>query len=628
MSVQPTSSSPTPPVPAGAPKLALLAPDAAPGAAPGAAPSAAPNARDEAIDFARAVMDSPNSPYTRFAPADRGYGSVIHNALRTLGNAYASSAPADRPAIAQDGDRLLGFAREAGLVAPGRSFAALYKNSRPAAPPVAAEQPRPAAAPAAAAAAAPAPAAGPAPVAASVAPATTPAAAPSRPAPQSPRGSYDAEPLITPSGNGTNASASPRLFQGASVGTTTRPRNWYDIPKANGNQPGWYVSAGVSATGVTVLPGNHADIVNPATTVVAGASNGKQAVQVRVMQEIEPGVDGVKDWRVGGSFISKEGPWLVRLDGQAFSADPLPGAPANSGTGIGWAGHGTVFYQLNDTNRLRARVTTAYSGRKEERVGVGASLFLNPLPDAGYFPTHKDLRVGGGVDYQHAPLPALADPKRTRDQITGSVHVASSRVRASVALSHATTEPLAGSSAPAVTTTRIVAEGQYRLHGNGQPPTDQTGISLDTPNGAFSEKEPGGSTTVVYGKVSHTLTSNAPVPIKRPAFASGDAATLGIVTARDIGLLSSAGVEVTRDLDNGGARVRAVANFQPTERLPVYIALEAQADAMRTTVGAGLVVTPSPNQFIKGGVEVTLSSQDPGERPGELRWIGRTGIKF
>lgn len=620
MSVQPTSSSPTAPVSAGAAGPNLLAPVAA----PGAAPSAAPNARDEAINFARAVMGSDNSPYKGFVPADRGYGSVIHNALRTLGNAYASSAPADRPAIAQDGDRLLGLARAAGLMPPGRSFAALYKNVRPAAQPAAAAQPRPDAAPAAA---------GPAPVVATPAPAAVAspaglAAAPPPPAPQPPRVRYDAEPMITPSGNGTNAPSTHRLFQGATVGTTTRPRNWYDIPKPNGNQPGWYVSAGVSATGVTALPGNYGDIVNPATTVVAGASNGRQAVQVRAMQEIEPGVDGVKDWRLGASFVSKEGKWLTRLDGQVFSADPLPGAPANSGTGIGWAGHGTVFYQLNDTNRLRARVTTAYSGREGEPVGVGASLFLNPLPDAGYFPAHKDLRIGGGVDYQHAPLPALTDPTRTRDQITGSVHVASSRVRASVALSHATTEPLAGSSAPAVTTTRIVAEGQYRLHGVGQAPTDQNGISLDTPNGAFSEKERGGSTTVVYGKVSHTLASNASVPTKKPAFASGDAATLGIVTARDIGLLSSAGVEVTRDLDNGGASIRGVVNLQPTEKLPVYVALEAEASPMRSTAAASLVVTPTPSQFIKAGVQVTLSSQDPSEKAGETRLLLRSGIKW
>jgi hypothetical protein len=255
-------------------------------------------------------------------------------------------------------------------------------------------------------------------------------------------------------------------------------------------------------------------------------------------------------------------------------------------------------------------------------------LFLNPLPDAGYFPAHKDLRIGGGVDYQHAPLPALTDPTRTRDQITGSVHVASSRVRASVALSHATTEPLAGSSAPAVTTTRIVAEGQYRLHGVGQAPTDQNGISLDTPNGAFSEKERGGSTTVVYGKVSHTLASNAPVPTKKPAFASGDAATLGIVTARDIGLLSSAGVEVTSDLDNGGASIRGVVNLQPTEKLPVYVALEAEASPMRSTAAASLVVTPTPSQFIKAGVQVTLSSQDPSEKAGETRLLLRSGIKW
>ena len=556
---------------------------------------ASPTTTDEVRSVARELL----AKYAAHATPEPAYVGVVGHALRTLFCAYQGASPETRPGIAQDADRLIGMARAAGtLPASGQSFTEWVRRAPGAAP-----RPAPTALPESAAK-------------------PVPAAVPARVSPQV---VYDATPVNQPPGTGTNAGTQGLQFQGVTAGTTGRPRNWFDVPK-----PGAYVSAGVSAAGVSALDGRYVDIVSPRATVIAGASNGTQAVQMRAMRDMEAGPDGDNDWRLGASFISKTPNWETRVDTQVGSADPLPGATADSGNGVAWSLHATQFAQLDPANRLRARFTAAHSGRDRERVGLGASLFLNPLPDAGYFPAYKDSRVGGGVDFQRTPIPALTDPGRVRETLTASVHVANNRFRLAAALSHATTQPLAGAGSDPVTATRIALDGQMRLsrQDKGQPPTDQRGISSDAPNGLFGSNERGARNTTLYGSVSHTLSTDAPAPATRPPFATGDAAKLGVITASDIGVVSSAGVEIQADLDHGDLGAKAWINLQPSEALPVYVSLEGQANPDRTAVAASVVVTPSDYSYLKLGAERVIHSRVPGEEAGDTRLLFRAGVKY
>lgn len=559
---------------------------------------AAPITPDDVRSLARELA----AKYAAHASGDAGYVGVVGHALRTLVSAHQSALPDARAPIQQDADRLIALARQAGVLPPSRqTFAALVRSAPPVmAPPLSARPP--------------------AHQLAEPTATITPASAS-----RGVRVAHDAAPVNVPPGVGTNSGTQGLQYQGLSVGTTDRPRNWFEVPK-----PGAYVTVGVSATGVAALEGRYVDIVGPRATVLAGASNGRQAFQVRAMRDLEAGVDGDTDWRLGASFVSKTPKWETRVDAQVGSADPLPGAPPDSGHGVAWSLHATQFAQLDPANRLRARLTAAHSGRNGEPVGLGASLFLNPLPDAGYFPAYTDARLGGGIDYQRTPIPALTDPRRTRETLTASIHVANSRFRAAAAVSHATTQPLAGTGSDPVASTRVTLDGQIRLgrQDKGQPPTDQRGISSDAPNGLFGPNERGASNTTLYGSLSHTLSTNAPAPAVRPPFATGDAVKLGVITANDIGIVSSAGVEIQADLDHGDLGAKAWINLQPSEALPVCFSLEGQANPDRTTVAASVVVTPSEHGYIKAGAEHVIHSRLAGEEAGETRLLLRAGVKF
>jgi hypothetical protein len=145
--------------------------------------------------------------------------------------------------------------------------------------------------------------------------------------------------------------------------------------------------------------------------------------------------------------------------------------------------------------------------------------------------------------------------------------------------------------------------GQVRVGSNdtGQPPTDLAGISHNMPTGEWPASVTNGTNTTVYGGLRTTLTASIPPSNKAP-WGTGDKASIGIIHARQKGVVSAASVEVAMDLDQGGPGVEGSVWLRPVKKAPVFIHLTAKANTDGTVLGWGLGVMPSAKSVFELGV--------------------------
>lgn len=533
----------------------------------------------------RALIDWANR-YLRSQGASTSLGSSVTQAIALVGKQYTSATkPADKARLADLGIKLVEAGERVGLLEggqrafrPGRAASRSVQPTTPAVP------------------AAPNQAVGPAaPVPAAVAAtAPVPASQPATPSPTAWRPLFDTQPFVQP--NLTGGVSGAQFFGvGIQQGPGALNASW----KAPSAKPLTALRVGVAVPNVVFLPGNTLDVIRPQAMAVFTNADGKgKSFQLRAGVDIEPNKAGRNPGQFGATYVNAtKGQLLTRLDAQLRTSE-------GPGLGTAWAlrAEQDVLRVGPDTVRL---VATAWnSGRAGEATAVTAAATLNTPPDPFLFPGAGEPtpRLGVRAQVSRTPLPSPRDPGRAVTALGGTVELNSPRFRVSANVTQRDA-PAATKTGVALSELTLNLNGQVRVGkgDTGQPPTDLAGISHNMPTGEWPASVRNGTNTTVYGSVKATLAASSP-PSRKAPWGTGDKATIGIIHARQDGLVSAVSAEVAMDLDKGGPGGEASLWLRPVQKAPVFVHLTASANTDGTALAAGLAYMPSNKSVIKVGV--------------------------
>ena len=550
-------------------------------------------ARHAALDLAREVLDGAGrSPHGHRA---------VSRALELLGDRYRGATQRDEPAARQAleslGNRLIDFARDAGMLKREHSDFATMAAHRPAMR----REPT-------------APAPPPLPAQNGQAGTTPPRAPPLPPtaAPQ-PGASVQltARSFVSPAGTGANTALTGRAFFGATLreGDGAPPANWVGVsPK-----PYREVFAGLTTSDLIFDAGNRLDALQPRFVTGYSTGDGRSQFGVQLWRELEPDAAGRQAEGVQASYsrLNARGKPGTRIDLQVASPASVPGASARL------AGRAEQFVPIGDTNVLRLRASAAYSGVPGETVGVAGSVAIDPPPFPGTFPAGRrgsPMRPGLELAASRAPAPLPGQPGRATDTLAVNAALVSPDTVLTASVSHARTGD--------VEQVRLAGTAMTRLGANdiGDPPTTVTANGID-PAGMPTGRYPAGargSNTTAYARFTVTLADDGPPPRPGSTFPGRDSVTVGVVHTRSHGPLANAYVQGTADATryaDGTAPaervgVTAGVHLRPDDDVPVTIHVSGNAGAGGESVSAGITLMPDGNTPIEAGARFDVDRNE------------------